>query len=67
MNILAGAVPLNMTLLQMASFCGVGFLIVMVILAVLAMCTSIIGKFFESVDKKNKYQSTIKVNGEELL
>lgn len=54
MNILAGAVPLNMTLPQMASFCGVGFLIVMVILAVLAMCTLIIGKFFESVDKKNK-------------
>ena len=54
MNILAGAVPLNMSLPLMASFCGVGFLIVMVILAVLAMCTSIIGKFFESVDKKNK-------------
>lgn len=54
MNFLAGAVQLNMTLSQMASFCGVGFLIVMVILSVLAMCTTIIGKFFESVDKKNK-------------
>lgn len=54
MNILIGAVPLNMTLPQMASFCGVGFLIVMVILAILAMCTSIIGKFFESTGNKNK-------------
>lgn len=54
MNILAGAVPLNMTLSQMASFCGVGFLIVMVILSALAMCTTIIGKFFESIDNKNK-------------
>lgn len=54
MNFLAGAVPLNMTLSQMASFCGVGFLIVMVILSVLAICTTIIGKFFKSINNKNK-------------
>ena len=54
MNFLAGAVPLITTLSQMASFCGVGFLIVMVILSVPAMCTTIIGKFFESIDNKNK-------------
>ena len=46
------SVPLAMSFPQMVSFCGIGFLVVMVVLFMLGIFTGLLGKIFASFEKK---------------
>lgn len=50
--LISSAVPLNMPFGQMMLFCSVGFLVVMLVLAALCICTSLIGRIFMAMEKK---------------
>ena len=50
-------IPLNPDASQLASYCALGFIIVMSVLFVQSLLTSLIGKVFSMVDKmKNNQQ-----------
>ncbi len=49
---LMATVPLRMAFDEMVSFCSIGFIVVMIVLAGLCVCTSLIGKFFAALEKK---------------
>lgn len=52
MYILSAAVPLTMPVSQMVTFCGIGFIVVMMVLAALSIFTAIIGRIFTNLEEK---------------
>ncbi len=54
MFLTSAAVPLNMSFPQMLSFCGIGFLVVMIVLALLSVFTAFVGGVFSSLDKRRQ-------------
>lgn len=49
------SVPLAMSFPQMVSFCGIGFLVVMVVLFMLGIFTGLLGKIFASFEKNGSF------------